>query len=116
MSMLRGQANGFEGVTVEAERTEGSAEGQVVLYPKEAPVSQPVALVQVAVRGSTPLSATLGPQVHAGQDAIIANRCDKPMDRPVVCARTLLQNWTRNCDDLLGAMARAAPPGTSRTG
>ena len=66
------QPRGLQGFAVEPQRVEGSATGQVVLDPKEAPVPQPHALVEVTLK-LDPTAATLGSQTCARQDAIIAS-------------------------------------------
>jgi hypothetical protein len=71
----------LQGCALEPQRVEGSAQGQVVLDPKEAPVSQPQALVEIALK-LDPTAATLGPQTRAHQDAIIAN-LDQVLNRPL---------------------------------
>jgi hypothetical protein len=71
----------LQGCALEPQRVEGSAQGQVVLDPKEAPVSQPQALVEIALK-LDPTAATLGPQTCAHQDAIIAN-LDQVLNRPL---------------------------------
>src|SRR5207249_2310504 len=83
------QPGGFEALALEPESMEGSAQSQVILDTKEAAVSQPEAVVQLALKiDSTP--AALGPQVCGGQDSIIAN-CDQRTDLPVVARKRIFK-------------------------
>jgi hypothetical protein len=71
---------------------ESARQGQVVLDAEEATVTQPVALVEVALERD-PAAAALGPQGRAGQDAIIAN-LDQLADHPLG-QRYASENWVR---------------------
>jgi hypothetical protein len=66
------QPCGFEGSTHKPQRMEGSAQGQVVLYSKEAPVSQPNTLVDVALE-PRPTATTLAAQTCADQANLVSS-------------------------------------------
>ncbi len=106
------QPGGFEGITAVSESANGALKGQVVLPPKEAPLAQPNAVVEVTLQLHTAL-APLGPDDRVNEDAIIANG-GKPLGRELV-AVPRIPVFGQETGDLLDAVTRPCL-GNFRTG